>query len=487
MTNTIDDFLNGITMYRLVLYYLIALISIAFLLTFLNLIPFSAADIIFSTAVLVAACLITNTIFAKVFKVVTNIESVYISSLILALIISPPHSINDVSFLIWASILSMASKYILAIRRKHIFNPAAFAVAFTALTINQSASWWVGNLPMLPFVLIGGLLVVRKLRRFAMVATFLAVSVLTILLFALLRGTNLLDTLKETIVHSPLTFFAFVMLTEPQTTPPKQKLRVIYGGLVGLIYYYQPPEIALLLGNIYSYIISPKERLALKLKERIPIAKDAFNFVFTPNQKLKFLPGQYMEWTLGHSNPDSRGNRRYFTIASSPLEKDLLIGVKFPENPSSFKKKLLSLNKGEEIIAGQLSGDFVLPEDPATKLVFMAGGIGITPFRSMIKYLLEENQKRSITVIYSNREKSEIAYSELLNEAKKILGIKVIYWDSSKGHIDGKVIEKEVPDFLVRTFYLSGSHGMVTSFEKVLQGLGVMGRQIKTDFFPGYA
>ena len=93
----------------------------------------------------------------------TNVESTYISALILALIITPLQSYNDLWFLGWAAVLAMASKYILGIKGKHLFNPVAFAVALTYFTINQSASWWVGNATMLPFVLVGGLLVVRKI------------------------------------------------------------------------------------------------------------------------------------------------------------------------------------------------------------------------------------------------------------------------------------------------------------------------------------
>ena len=140
----IDRRLNQITMYRLVLYYLIFLLGVAMLLAFAGVLPYDPFALLFTIGVEVAICAITNAIFAKAFGVPANTESVYISALILALIITPLQSTHDLWFLGWSAVLAMASKYIVAINRKHLFNPIAFAVVLTYLTINQSASWWVG-------------------------------------------------------------------------------------------------------------------------------------------------------------------------------------------------------------------------------------------------------------------------------------------------------------------------------------------------------
>src|SRR4051812_26267510 len=168
MIPLIDNLINRITMYRLLLYYLIFLLGVALVLAFGGALPYDPFALLFSISFLVGVCGITNMIFAKAFGVPANSESVYISALILALIITPVAAYHDLWFLGWSGVLAMASKYILAIRRKHLFNPAALAVALTALTIDQTASWWVGTPVMLPFVLLGGLLIVRKIRRFNM-------------------------------------------------------------------------------------------------------------------------------------------------------------------------------------------------------------------------------------------------------------------------------------------------------------------------------
>jgi ferredoxin-NADP reductase len=504
MIRALDNLLNRITMYRLVLYYLIFLLGSAVILSWMGVLAYDPTAILFSTGFLVAVCAITNWVFARTFGVPTNAESVYISALILALIITPLRSYNDLWFLGWAAVLSMASKYIVTIRRKHLFNPVAFAVGLTYFTINQSASWWVGDASMLPFVLAGGLLVVRKIRRFDLVLSFLLTALVTILIASLWGGVDVLATMGRVVLYSPLLFFAFVMLTEPLTTPPTQKLRIFYGALVGFFFtplfhlgtLYTTPELALLIGNVFSFAVSPKTHLTLRLKEKTQIAPDIYEFVFTPERKFAFAAGQYMEWTLGHGDPDSRGNRRYFTLASAPTEGDLKLGVKFSKKPSSFKKALLTIDGDREIVASQLAGDFVLPSDPRQKCVFIAGGIGITPFRSMIKYLLETHQRRSIVLFYANKRAEEIVYKEVFDRAEKELGLKTIYtvtdkrnlppyWDGKVGRITPQWIKKYVPGYKNCVFYLSGPIGMINSFKETLRLLGIKSSQIKVDYFSG--
>ncbi len=200
MLKTIDYLLNRITMYRLVLYYLIFLLAAAALLSAGGILKYDVFALLFSVAFLLAVCLIVNWVFARTFGVAANVESVYISALILALIITPIQSLNDLWFLGWAAVLAMASKYILAISRKHLFNPVALAVALTYYTLNQSASWWVGNAPLLPFVLIGGFLVVRKIGRSDLVLSFLVTTTVVSLALAVLSGGDWLGTMQNVLL-----------------------------------------------------------------------------------------------------------------------------------------------------------------------------------------------------------------------------------------------------------------------------------------------
>jgi len=430
MVDSINNFLNKTTMYRLALYYLATLLIAAVVLSFFSLLPFSPYALLASATVIIISCAATNYIFARVFKAPANVESVYITALILALIISPPLISNfsaGLPFLILASVWAMAGKFIFAFRKKHIFNPAAFAVALTALTINQSASWWAGDFYMLPFVALGGILIVKKLLRWNLFLSFFAAAMVSILGFAFLRGTDPATIFGKSLFESPLLFFAFIMLTEPITTPPTRFLRVCYGILVGLAFatqvhigpVYSTPELALLFGNIFSFLASPKGRYVLKLKEKKKIADETYDFLFSAERKMDFKPGQYLEWTLGHRHSDNRGVRRYFTIASSPTEESVRLGIKFYENASTFKKSLGVLEIGREITASQLAGDFILPKNKNRKLAFLAGGIGITPFRSMIKYLLDKNERRDMVLIYANKSAEDIAYNDIWSEARK--------------------------------------------------------------------
>jgi ferredoxin-NADP reductase/Na+-translocating ferredoxin:NAD+ oxidoreductase RnfD subunit len=492
----IDNYLNKITMYRLTWYCLLILLVVAFFLSTIGLLPYHPFNLAVSALILFLVCNGANYVFAYVYKAPSNIESVYITAFILALIIAPVTTVNQIWFLVWAAILAIASKYILAINKKHLFNPAAVAVAITALSLHQYASWWVGTLPMLPFVATCGFLIVRKIKRADLVITFLLVAIGMIVGNAALTHQHIFFITKAMLIDSPLFFFAFIMLTEPTSTPPTQKKRAVYGALVGILYapfvnifgFYFSPELALVTGNIFSYLVSPKQKLILTLKEKVAITTNTYDFIFHSNKKMVFSPGQYMEWTLAHEKQDSRGIRRYFTIASSPTEDTIHIGVKFYDKPSSYKKSLESLKKDGVVVASQLAGDFTLPKDKNKKLVFLAGGIGVTPFRSMVKYLLDTNEKRNIVMFYAAKNFADIAYKEIFDEAQQTLGIKIHYiLQDRQGMVTRQMIEEKVPDFKERMFFISGPRSMITSFEKTLKEMEIQKSAVKTDFFPGFA
>ena len=166
MIKTIDRFLDHLTMYRLVLYYLGILLATALVLSIINLLPYDPIALTSTAVVVLAVCWTTNKVFARIFMVPANNESVYITALILALILDPvaTSDLKGVGAVIFASVWAIASKFIFAIGRKHLFNPAAFGIAVSALLLDQPATWWVGgNLTLLPLMFAGGVLVVRKL------------------------------------------------------------------------------------------------------------------------------------------------------------------------------------------------------------------------------------------------------------------------------------------------------------------------------------
>ena len=504
MMTLIDYVLDRITMYRLVLYVLIGLLGMAAILAYFKLLPFSPLSLLASTLFLVIMCWAMNAILAHVFEVPTNIESAYITALILALIINPAQSPSDIQFLGWAAILAMSSKYILALYKKHVFNPAAIAVVITSFVPGDSASWWIGTASMLPVVLLGGWLVVRKLRQEDMLWSFCVAALMSVCIMTFVQRRTVFTELNQLFVRSPLFFFASIMLTEPLTAPPTKILRRLYAVLTGILFIpqihigsiYSTPELVLIVGNVFSYIVSPKQKILLKLRRKIRMAPDIVDFVFKPSQKLAFLPGQYMEFTLAHPHPDSRGNRRYFTLASSPTEDTVHLGVRFYQHSSSFKKALYRMDASTQIVGAQIAGDFTLPSNSKQKLVFIAGGIGITPFRSMLKYLLDVRERRDIVLFYANRAAHEIVYKDVLSTAQAKLGIKTFFtltdtaaiprnWPGLVGRISEQMILQAVPDYQERIFYLSGPPDMVRGYEHVLKNMQVKNDHIKKDFFPG--
>lgn len=303
----------------------------------------------------------------------------------------------------------------------------------------------------------------------------------------------------------PVIFFATVMLPEPLTLPPTKRRQVFYGIFTGILFSYQghigtfsiTSETALLIGNIFSFILSPKARLKVRFIEKHKIAKDTLEFIFTKPENFYFKPGQYLEWTIPQLLTDSRGNRRYFTIASSPKDKFLKLGIKIDEKSSSFKKFMDKISNKREITASSLAGDFVMPKDVKKKLVFIAGGIGITPFRSMIAYLCDINEKRDVTLFYANKIEDEIAYKEQFDEAKLKMNLKIVYiltdeanvpthWKGEKGRLNEEILNKYLKDLKEYQFYLSGPNAMVDNYKKLLLSLGVKRVSIHTDYFPGF-
>lgn len=501
----IDTFLNTKAMYWLVYASLVVLAIVAIVFGFFGIVSYSWLSLVTSLLVLLVVCYGSNYLFATIVSATRNVESVFITAIILFFTLSPATDTRGFLVLGLAGAIAMASKYLLAIRRQHIFNPAAIALVILGL-FKFGAMWWVATPSLIPFILVFGFLILRKMNAFGLFFSFFVPAVLTILYFAYTGGASILETLFQIPISWPILFFGAIMLTEPTTTPPQKHQQMLYGALVGVLFgaqfhigpLFSTPELALVLGNIYSYAVSPKFFSRIVLKEKKEIASNIFEFVFSSPQKLHNIPGQYLEWTLPHKKSDVRGIRRYFTVSSSPSEEYINIGVRVnPEKGSTFKQSLMSLSVGDTVTVSGLSGNFTLPKDSQKKIVFIAGGIGVTPFRSMIKSLVDTKEKRDIVLFYSNKTKKDIAYREVFDQAEKELGIKTVYAitddtdsqflpNEEKGMVTMDMIKKYVPDAHDRIFYLSGPQGMVAAFEKTLQETGVRKSAIKTDFFPGF-
>ncbi len=484
-------------MYRLMLYFMISLLGMAVGLSAIGVLPYSAGNIFLQTVAFVALCWAVNTLIARVLHIQANIESALITGLILAAIVGPLSLLDQWLVVVVTTLAAIFSKYLFVFKRSHVFNPAAFGAVVSAIVLGHPASWWIGSRALLPVVILGGLLVMQKIRRWHLTASFLGVYLGLLALDAVVvRGRGLSDTaffLTNLLAVTPLLYFSFVMLIEPLTAPQTNSRRTFFGVLVGLALFSLQRflsaipyslELSLLIGNICTRVISLDFRQSFVLRKKEIVDSVIGNFWFEPARPFVFAPGQFLEYTFAHSHPDARGVRRYYSIASSPTEPRVLLSTKFSQPGSTFKQALLDMKAGDEIIASKVAGDFVLPSDPQQRLAFIAGGIGITPFRSMVKYLLDTNQARDIVLLYGAREEKDLVFRDMFEEAREKFGMRTISVLSKM--IDQNIIQKEVPDFTDRLFYVSGPEPMVHGVTKLLAGMKIPRKRIKCDYFPGY-
>ncbi len=225
--------------------------------------------------------------------------------------------------------------------------------------------------------------------------------------------------------------------------------------------------------------------MKLKLAARKKESPGVESFIFKPEKPLVWKAGQFLHYVLNHSGTDDRGSDRWFTIASAPCEKHVMITTRFDSKRSStFKKTLKSLKPGDTIEISDCDGDFIV-SDARKEYVFMAGGIGITPFRSILKQAAHEGKRLRVTLLYANR-KSVAAYKKELDVMAKQNPNLTIHYLFSPQRIDRETIKEFVPDLKKPFFYVSGPEPMVESIGHILQEIGVPKNRIKQDWFPGY-
>jgi len=229
-------------------------------------------------------------------------------------------------------------------------------------------------------------------------------------------------------------------------------------------------------------------KMKATLVKKTEEAKGTKSFYFETDEEFSYLPGQYFYFTLPKLNfEDKRGETRHFTISLSPTEgKNLRITTRIRDE-SGFKKTLDSYPLGTAIETEGPTGTFIFDEAETGSHVFIAGGIGITPFRSFIKYVIDKGLKTPIHLIYSNSDNDFIFKKELEAWDKENENIKVDFVDSSKvGHLDEKMIKKLVSDVNLPTFWVVGPPPMVDAVEKILEDMKISGDKIRVEKFTGY-
>lgn len=239
--------------------------------------------------------------------------------------------------------------------------------------------------------------------------------------------------------------------------------------------------------------------MKIKLVEKKEEASGTKSFFWEPEMEVKWIAGQYYYFTLPDMKyPDERGNTRHFTISSSPTEGKLIRITTRIRQESGYKKTLDELPIGAVADGEGPNGTFTLDENSKSSNIFIAGGIGITPFRSMIKNELDKNLQIPIHVIYSNSTPEEITFKdELTGWLKEHPFLKIDMtishpeeskekWEGLTGRVDETMIKKLVYDTENPTWWVAGPPAMIDAMEEVLKKIGIPQEKIKSEKFTGY-
>jgi ferredoxin-NADP reductase len=234
-----------------------------------------------------------------------------------------------------------------------------------------------------------------------------------------------------------------------------------------------------------------------KLLERKEIAEETMEFHFSKPEGFNYKPGKHIEITL--INPpetDEEGNSRVFSLVSAPYEPNLIVATRMRD--SAFKRVLKTMPLESEVYIEGPYGSLILHSDSSKPAVFIAGGIGITPFMSMIRYATKENLPHKIFLFYSNRRPEDTAYlEELQQKEKENPNFRLIAtmtqtensklpWHGETGYISEAMIKKYVEDITRPIYYLAGPPGMVSAMREILVKMGVIEDNIRTEEFGGY-
>lgn len=214
-------------------------------------------------------------------------------------------------------------------------------------------------------------------------------------------------------------------------------------------------------------------------------------FWFKPVQPVRYTAGQFIELYLPHKDADERGEKRWFTLSSAPTEALISITTRYAgENSSTFKQHLWRLQPGTRLRIMEPMGDFVLPKQQDIPLVFVAGGIGVTPFRSMIQWLTDTGEARSIKVLLAANEPADIVFEDLFRNYGAMVTLIASEaprgWKGVSGQLSAEKILAVTGNGQNKRIYVSGPEPMVEALEKGLLAHGFAKSQLVFDFFPGY-
>jgi len=228
--------------------------------------------------------------------------------------------------------------------------------------------------------------------------------------------------------------------------------------------------------------------------EKREVAKGTLLVLFAIDGYPAYRPGAYFWVELpDRGDQDEKGLRRHISLVTSPTDRGV-VGLATRLRDTAFKRTLASLQVGDEVAVEEPKGSFLLPEDAGADYVFVAGGIGITVFRSMLRYVAHEQLPYRITLVYSNRDRQSAAFLDELEELeRRIPRLRVVLtmtdepaWEGETRHLDAEVLRDLVGDLGSKTFLVAGPPAMAEAVADSLRDAEVPDERVLTDRFSGY-
>ncbi|GAB4073041.1 FAD-dependent oxidoreductase [Barrientosiimonas marina] len=234
------------------------------------------------------------------------------------------------------------------------------------------------------------------------------------------------------------------------------------------------------------------ERIKLRWKEEV--AEDTMAFHWEMPEGFEFKAGQLGDFTLiNPDETDEEGNTRPFSFVYAPSENELVTATRMRD--SAFKRELSKLSEGDEVEFDGPNGHFTLHKTESTPAVFLIGGIGITPIRSMIGEATKQETSHDMTLLFSNSKPEDAPFMSDLREFEKenpnftfvpVMTQADSEWDGESGHIDADMLKRYVSDVSKPIYYLSGPPGMVNAMYDMLVEAGANEDNIRAEEFGGY-
>ncbi len=234
-----------------------------------------------------------------------------------------------------------------------------------------------------------------------------------------------------------------------------------------------------------------------RLKAREEVAEGTMAFHLDKPFGFEFKPGQYIDLTV--VNPpetDSEGNIRTFSLASAPYQDDLVVATRMRD--TAFKRVLKKAPLGAPLEFDGPMGSFTLHKNASRPAVFLAGGIGITPFLSIIRQAAKDRLAHQLYLFYSNRRPEDAAFLEELSRLPEAYSNFYFIpsmsemakskrpWNGETGFIDREMLMRHLPQLQGPVYYIAGPPAMVGAMRKILAGAGVDEDDVRTEEFGGY-